>query len=73
MPEHHGRRSRQVGFPDPWGHEKREGRLRSRVCGGSSEALQGRDERVEEIAEHPLDERRRCVKDATERADAKHI
>jgi hypothetical protein len=38
------------------------------VCGGSpSEALEGRGERFEEIAEHPLDERRRCVTDATER------
>lgn len=40
------------------------------VCGGSpSEALEGRGERFEEIAEHPSDdsERRRCVRDATER------
>ena len=43
------------------------------VFGGSSEALEGRDERVEEIAEHPLDERRRCVTDATERTEANNI
>jgi len=62
-----------VEFPDPWGREKREGRLISWVFGGSSEALEGRDELVEEIAEHPLDERRRCVTDATERTEANNI
>lgn len=33
------------------------------VCGDSHEVLEGRDKSFEEIAEHPLDERRRrrCV------------
>ena len=56
--EHRGTWGSQVGFPDPWGREKREGRLMSWVCGGSpSEALEGGGECFENIAEHPLDER----------------